>query len=51
MSMRTQAMIDEIINKLSKAARGDMGYSTVNEILKVIEDLKALKREDMKREN
>jgi hypothetical protein len=42
-------MIDEAIRKLGTALRGDVNALYV--VAEVIEDLKMLKREDMKREN
>jgi hypothetical protein len=50
MSIRTQAMIDAVINLLAEALRrSDPNLAGVVEF--AIEDLKELKREDMKREN
>jgi uncharacterized C2H2 Zn-finger protein len=50
MSMRTQAMIDAVIKKLATATLGG-NKNVIGIIEDAIEDLKALKREDMKREN
>jgi len=49
-SIRTQHLIDEVIQKLATATMGG-NKNVIGIIEQAIEDLKVLKREDMKREN